>query len=119
VFGQRITAKTPGEADVLRRLSKFRPSDKRALLRLLETTQGVEDIYNGVTIYVEVWDRAQWLEDYAVERIGRWVKREGPAELTDRFDRWARGKGKARVAFRNGLHGLRVAREPEALTPAD
>lgn len=100
------------EADTLyRRLGRFRLSDRQALLQALETPSGQRDTLAALLRYVEKWDQSTWIEDYSVERIGKWlVKYASPLfvdEVLKRASTWRAKKGS--VALANGIEVGRKA----------
>lgn len=66
-------------------LYTFRPSDRVRLLALMEDEQECDQIYEDFVEYITVWEKADWLDDYAIERIANWFRLNAPQPLVDRL----------------------------------
>ena len=89
---------------LLWRLGTFRPSDRMEFERAFQSRSGIEAAFEAVTQFVVRWEEADWLEDYAIERIGKWLAKNAPAAVYDRYLDWARMENTdARLALLRGL----------------
>lgn len=99
------------------RLGTFRPSDRAVLERSFQTPEGKELVEAAVIAFVEQWDRSDWIEEYSIERIGKWLALKAPADVAANLSRWAnkwspaRAKGKSALARGMG-HPATVPSEP-------
>ncbi len=86
------------------RLGTFRPSDRDEFKRAFQSVEVREAAYAAVVIYVTKWEAADWVEEYSLERIGRWLSKSAPSAFVDDVARWSKGRRtKARLAFKKGL----------------
>lgn len=86
------------------RLGAFKPSDRDELRRAFQTEAGRGAALQAIELFVTRWEAADWVEEYALERIGRWLSREAPPPLRADLLRWARlRRTKARLALKRGL----------------
>ncbi|MGV3489836.1 MAG: hypothetical protein ACO1OG_00805 [Devosia sp.] len=86
------------------RLGTFRPSDRDEFQRAFQTIEGRKAAYDAVVIYVTKWEEADWVEEYSLERIGRWLSKSAPTAFVSDVAQWSRGRRtKARLAFKRGL----------------
>lgn len=100
---------SPEQAQIAGRLATFRPSDRQAIATHLITLQGRRDVMRALTDYVEAWESANWLEDYSIERIGKWLAISADDPFLDELAHWSRQRRtKARKAL---MAGLRKGRE--------
>lgn len=70
-------------------LNSFRPSNQNAIEQAFESVEGRTAVIEAVKLYVERWERADWVEVYTVERIGKWLGRSAPREIVDALRLWA------------------------------
>ena len=91
------------------RLGTFRPSDRAEFQRVLLTEGGRDVAFKALEIYVSKWEQATWLEEYSLERLGKWVAAQTPAPFVAEVKRLAgKRRTKARLALRRGLSGPSV-----------
>jgi hypothetical protein len=87
-FGRSLTPE--GEL-LFRRIGSFRPSDRFALQRALESESDRRVAIAAVEAFVQQWDRSDWIEEYSIERIGKWLASSAPASAVDEIAKWASG----------------------------
>lgn len=86
------------------RLGAFKPSDRDELRRAFQTEAGRGAALEAVELFVTRWEAADWVEEYALERLGRWLSKEAPTPLRTDLIRWSRlRRTKARMALKRGL----------------
>jgi hypothetical protein len=86
------------------KLGKLMPSDRRALEKALLDPQDRAALFEAVEHFVTVWEDADWLEEYTIVRVGRWIAKRGDDDLTRHFTQWASQKQTpAREALLEGL----------------
>lgn len=65
----------------------FRPSERKELLKQSKLDPQV--FQGALREYLDVWARADWLEEYNVERVGRWVGKNCSSELVSKIKKMA------------------------------
>ncbi|WP_439625876.1 hypothetical protein [Shinella sp.] len=99
---------------LLPRLSSFRPSDRSELARWFADGSRRATALSAVKEFVEVWDRAKWLEAYSIERIGKWIAKTQPKIVVEDLEEWgSRYPTEARQALIEGLRLGAQLREKE------
>lgn len=89
------------------KLGKLTPSDRRALVSALKNPAERPAVIEAVESFVEVWENADWLEEYSIVRVGRWIARQGDHDLTRHFSQWAAQKQTpARDALLEGIRDV-------------
>ncbi len=94
------------------RLNSFKPSDREEFQRAFNSPQDSEVAYNAILLFVGRLEKdPRSVEEYSLERLGRWVAREVPPAMVAPIRRWSRErKTKARLAFNRGLREVAVIR---------
>lgn len=85
-------------------LSAFRPSDREALDGYLahDATRSIAE--EAIRDFIIKWEKADWLEAYSLERIGKWIAKYHLDAVSQGFIRWAtENRSEARAAFLKGL----------------
>lgn len=99
------------------RLGSFRPSDRHELIKAFATPEGRTDALLAVRDFVQQWEKADWLEDYSVERIGKWLGKNAPQGVLSELIHWtAEHDSAARAALRRGIELGVMAIQAEALS---
>ena len=100
------------------KLTTFRPSDRLEIARSLQSPNGRDDVMQAITFYVGGWEDADWIEDYALERIGKWFSISADPDFLSNLMDWSRHRRtKARKAFLTGLQkGRNMPAEERAIT---
>lgn len=63
----------------------FKRSD-RIELRRLAASEGGDDVFvEALQMFLERWDRADWIEAYNIERVAKWCARHLDRSLQDRL----------------------------------
>lgn len=98
-------------------LNVFRPSHRAVLAKALKSRGEAEEAaMRAIQLYVEGWGEASWLEEYSIERIGRWLRSEATPEFRARLIEWAsttqasEAQKKARRALLAGMQSMTEAR---------
>jgi hypothetical protein len=95
----------------------FSPSDRRVLLEHLQS-RGGEDVYiEALSIYLDGWAKADWLEAYSVEIIGEWTANKASPRVKSAIRKLITSKLRSKkpntqatfLALRNGLDMKRVS----------
>lgn len=68
----------------------FRSSERKKLLKLSSEKQDV--FLSALADFLDRWATADWLEEYNVERVGRWIAKTCPKELSLEVKRSAEQK---------------------------
>ena len=90
------------------RLGSFRPSDREALLSAINDPSRRRSAMSAIQSYVIQWDESDWLEEYSIERIGKWVAKSAPAPFTEELMIWSSKRNrKASQAFAAGIRRFR------------
>lgn len=73
--------------------SSFRPSERQILLShaMHEPAEFQRDLQD----YLTLWERADWLDEGAVARIGTWMARQCPKQVRQAAQEWALGRRNA------------------------
>jgi hypothetical protein len=89
------------------KLAKLTPSDRRALQNALSDPAQRQNIVSAIELFVAGWENADWLEDYSIVRVGRWIAKQHDDDLTRHFTQWAGQKPTpAREALLEGLRDV-------------
>ncbi|MCY0149775.1 hypothetical protein OEG84_19200 [Hoeflea sp. G2-23] len=98
-------------AYLLPHLSTFRPSDRDILDKALSDLDQREVALTAIKDFIIVWEEADWLEAYSIERIGKWLGKYQSCEVTDDLRSWAESDlTEARRALLSGIEqGMMVA----------
>jgi hypothetical protein len=100
-----LAKKTRSSESLSWKLGKLTPSDRRALQLALNDTTQRQDVIDAVEFFVIGWENADWLENYSIVRVGRWIAKQGDDNLTRHFAQWA---GQNQTPARNALlEGIR------------
>nr|WP_316653271.1 hypothetical protein [uncultured Gellertiella sp.] len=92
------------ETGLMARLGMFRPSDKAALQAALLDSASRARALDAVREFVTIWENADWLEAYSIERIGKWIGKTLPPEIGLSLSAWSQeNPSEARAALLNGL----------------
>lgn len=67
---------------ILPLLGSLRPSERRELLGIVQTDS--ELFMLAIEEFLGRWAVSTWLEEYNVERVGRWIRKNCPPELVKR-----------------------------------
>jgi hypothetical protein len=96
---------------LISRLGTFRPSDRSVLDRHFDDASTREIAVDAVKEFVSIWERADWLEAYSIERIGKWIAKYKSETIVSLFDNWCKSNPTAaRAALARGIELGRVAR---------
>jgi hypothetical protein len=96
---------TPEQSVLASRLTTFRPSDRQEIDRALRDPNRRRDVMRALISYVETWEKANWIEDYSIERIGKWFAISADKDFVVELSNWAKKrKTKARLALKAGLN---------------
>lgn len=74
----------------------FRSSERRALLAAAANQQG--EFLEALADFLERWANADWLEEYNVERVGKWISKSCEPEMV--------------AKIRQRIDGLTLANRP-------
>jgi hypothetical protein len=89
---------------LMSRLSTFRPSDRTELHSAFDSSTTFHVAVDAVKTFVIVWENADWLEAYSIERIGKWIAKYQKRELIDILEIWSKeAPSDARLALLRGL----------------
>ena len=104
LFGSAISLSPEGET-LFRRLGTFRPSDRQAFVQVFQTSSGRQNAHDALVAFVLHWEKSDWLEEYSIERIGKWFGRHAPRDLVDELRKWCarKAKSQARQALAKGI----------------
>ncbi|MGO7779255.1 hypothetical protein ACC717_03835 [Rhizobium ruizarguesonis] len=98
---------------LISRLSTFRPSDRTVLTKYFTTNDSTRgDAVAAVKEFVVVWEQADWLEAYSIERIGKWLAKYQAKHIVDEIAAWAHGNGSD--AHRALARGIEVGQRERA-----
>lgn len=93
------------------RLGSFRPSDREHFKKLVRSVEGQQAFLDAVKIYIREWDQADWIEEYSVKRIGKWLENNAPANMLTAIHQWASEEPlKGRIALAAGMELARAAK---------
>ncbi|TCQ24851.1 hypothetical protein [Rhizobium sp. PP-CC-3G-465] len=96
---------------LISRLGTFRPSDRSVLDRHFDDMARQQIAVEAVKEFVRIWERADWLEAYSIERIGKWIAKYKSDAIVTLFDNWCRtNPTSARAALARGIELGRVSR---------
>ncbi|NKK60272.1 hypothetical protein GFM44_30955 [Rhizobium leguminosarum bv. viciae] len=96
---------------LISRLGTFRPSDRTVLGRHFDHAATRQVAIDAVQEFVLIWEKADWLEAYSIERIGKWIAKYQPEEIVSQFDAWSQADTTdARTALKRGIELGRVER---------
>lgn len=85
-------------------LGAFRPSDRTALDRYLKDEKTRSETLSAIKDFILQWEKADWLEAYSIERIGKWIAKSQFSETSEELTRWCKsGSSDARMALLSGL----------------
>ncbi|MBL8576058.1 MAG: hypothetical protein JNK47_02435 [Mesorhizobium sp.] len=103
------------------KLITFRPSDRLEIARSLRNPANRHDVMQALAFYVEGWEGADWIEDYALERIGKWFSISADQEFLQNLTRWSKDRRtKARKALLIGIKkGKNMPAEERAITASE
>jgi hypothetical protein len=109
---------TPTQELLASKLTTFRPSDRLEIARALQNPNGKNDVMQAIAFYVGGWEGADWIEDYALERIGKWFSISSDPDFLRQLMDWSRlRRTKARKAFLTGLQkGRNMPAEERAIS---
>lgn len=100
---------------LMSRLGSFRPSDRSLLQTHFSDPCRAPVALEAIKEFVLVWERADWLEAYSIERIGKWVGKTQPNSFVGSLMAWAESDDTdARRALIVGLTKGQSERKPEA-----
>jgi hypothetical protein len=100
---------------LISRLGTFRPSDRTVLGRHFEDPSTQHVAVDAVKEFVRIWENADWLEAYSIERIGKWIAKYQPSAIITLFDEWSKSpNSEARAALKRGIELGRVERREHA-----
>lgn len=94
---------------IMQCLATFRPSDRKILSRELGTEDRRDSAILSIKEFVVRWERADWLDDGSISRIGRRLAIHQPVEVVGQLLDWANSAASAaRSALAQGVEeGLR------------
>jgi hypothetical protein len=94
---------------IMQCLATFRPSDRKLLSLELSTENSRDCAILSIKEFVVRWERADWLDDGSISRIGRWLATYQPADVVGQLLEWANSAASAaRSALAEGIkEGLR------------
>ncbi|CAN7445084.1 hypothetical protein LJR255_002865 [Pararhizobium sp. LjRoot255] len=96
---------------LISRLGTFRPSDRSVLGRHFDDASTRQVAVDAVKEFVLIWERADWLEAYSIERIGKWIAKYQPEAIVALFDNWSKANPTAaRAALTRGIELGRIER---------
>jgi len=96
---------------LISRLGTFRPSDRSVLGRHFDDASTRKVAVDAVKEFVQIWERADWLEAYSIERIGKWIAKYQPSDIVTLFDVWSGSPNSdAKAALKRGIELGRVER---------
>lgn len=72
---------------VMNLFSSFRPSDRKVLAGLAEENPKV--FVNAMELYLHRWSEGDWVEDYSIERIAKWIARSCSPSLVRHLEHHA------------------------------
>lgn len=83
-------------ASIMYLFGSFRSSERRALLAAAANQQG--EFLEALADFLERWANADWLEEYNVERVGKWISKSCEPEMV--------------AKIRQRIDGLTLANRP-------
>lgn len=94
--------------ELMSRLGTFRPSDRTLIENALKSVQSRQFAVDAIKDFVIGWEKADWLEAYSIERIGKWLAKYQSAEIVQTLSEWcqttpADARQQARAALRRGI----------------
>lgn len=89
---------------LISRLGTFRPSDRSVLGEHFSNSNTRSVAVDAVKEFVLIWEKADWLEAYSIERIGKWIAKYQSQEIISLFDAWSKeASSDARKALTHGI----------------
>lgn len=80
IVGSRTTIAKPSDR-ILPLLGSLRPSERRELVGVVQSDPKL--FMSALEDFLARWARSTWLEEYNVERIGKWIRRNCPRDVVD------------------------------------
>ena len=74
---------------IMQCLATFRPSDRKLLSLELGTENSRDFAILSIKEFVVGWERADWLDDGSISRIGRWLATYQPVDVVGQLSDWA------------------------------
>jgi hypothetical protein len=103
----------------------FKPSDRRSIVSEFHGENGSAVVAKALEIFIEGWAKADWLEDYSIERVGIWIASNLGHVFEGRVRRLAmENKTKGNETYRNAaydalLKGLAGEAHVEVIAASD